>query len=217
MLAFLNEHYRKWAVVVVGHETQAVSSPTDDADYDSAKNFIGFNYSGSWGWDRVFTTTSCRWIALKVGRRRRTFSKDDITPNALPEPVPFITYDGYSNWPVIVSAAPSRLPKGQQWCSTDRYGLMNGPGRWKSYATSAAEDVLRPDAKKEVTEAWDKFKEGAAKKNWEAREKAGEITRSQWIDQHETLMAKCFKPLMVKAFGTMRDEMKRLDELWEAR
>lgn len=219
MLAFLAVHYRNWAQITGGYDPQAVTDPTDDADYDNGKNFVGFNYGCLSGYDRFWNTTTCRWIALKVGRRKRKFNKDVITPNELPEPTPFLTYDGYQHWPVIVCANPKRnLAKGQQWCSTDKYGFPNNPKLYEEYATTAAHEVLNPDNREEeaaAQKAWKAFMEEAAVKNWEELELAGKITRQQWIDESNVLMAKHFKPLMEEAFKLMRAELKRLDDLWE--
>ena len=216
MVTFLGTHYRKWSVVAGGHESQQVGPPTDDADYDDAKHFVGFNYSCSWGWDRFYTTVSCRWVALKVGRRRTTFSKDAVTPNAFPDPVPFITYDGFQNWPVLAvgEEGAKDLPKGQQWCATDRWGVPAGPGRWEDHSTSCAEDELFGD-NDGVKAAWEMIQKKSAEADWEAREKRGEITRKQWLKEMEVLRAEHLRPFMERAFDKVREEMRRLDALWE--
>lgn len=214
MLDFLQANYRAWYEVVGGHNPEDTSSPTDDADYDDAKTFVGFNYSSTWGWNRFWTTTICRWIALQVGRRRRSFAKDVITPNVLAEPTPFITYDGYQNWPVIVSTAPKRLPKGQQWCSTDNLGLPNGPDVFKDYAHVAAEMASSPDETPKTKAAWDRFMREVDKLDLDEREANGKITRDQRLDERRTLMAECFKPIMVETFSRMRTELQRLQDLW---
>jgi hypothetical protein len=216
MIAFLRRHYRKWSEVAIAHESHQVGLPTDDADYDDAKHFVGFNYSCSWGWDRFYTTVSCRWVALKVGRRRRTFAKDVVTPNAFPDPVPFITYDGYQNWPVLAvgEEAAKGLPVGQQWCATDEWGVPAGPGRWEDYSDSCAEDGLFGDHDG-VRAAWDKITEESAAADWEGREKRGEIVREQWIKEMQALRVKHLRPFMEEAFDKVREEMKRLDGLWE--
>lgn len=214
MLDFLHTHYRAWHEVVGGYNPENTSGPTNDADYDDAKTFVGFNYSCTWGWGRFWTTTSCRWIALQVGRRRRSFAKDVISPNVLAEPTPFITYDGYQNWPVIVSSAPTKLPKGHQWCSTDPLGLINGPDVLKDYAHVAAEMAVSPDQTPQVKAAWDRFMKKVDKLRLDEREASGKITRDQRIDEHKTLMAECFEVILTDAFAKMRAELQRLQSLW---
>ena len=216
MVSFLNKNYRKWSEVVGGHERHAVSSPTDDADYDDSKLFVGFNYSCSWGWDRFYTTVSCRWVALKIGRQRTTFSKDVVVPNAFPKPVPYITYDGYENWPVLVTTerGASRLPKRQRWCATDEYGLSRSPDRWKDHCITAMEECHFGDEVKGIKKAMSALEKETVRTDWQALKDRGEITRRQWLDGIEAIRAKHMRPFMEKAFDDVRAEMKRLDSIW---
>lgn len=217
MVSFLTENYRKWSEVAGGHERHAVSGPTGDADYDGSKLFVGFNYSCSWGWDRLYTTTSCHWVALKVGRRRKSFSKDAVVPNVFPEPVPYITYDGYENWPVLVTTekGAARLPKRQRWCATDKYGVTCSPDRWEDCYHHAMEECCFGDKVNGAKKAMSAMNKEMARTDWQALEDRGEITRRQWLDGIKAVGAKHMRPFMEKAFDEVREEMKRLDGLWE--
>jgi len=206
MLAFLREHYRCWPQVTGEDEKHwwYNSSPpkgSPDLSYDSAKLALGFDHSGLHGWERFYLYTVSRWIALKVGRRKRRFS--EVTPQELPEPVSYMTYDGDTHWPVIVRTVEEavNLPKGQRWCATDPLGLPTGPRRYpraSSYALEALLDV------KELDQVF-----GAIQADLAELPKGGDR-----IKLHEDIRFKHLKPKVMEGFAQVRAEMERLDQLW---
>lgn len=215
MLAFLDEHYRCWPQVLGQDEEHwwfNASPPkgSPDLSYDYAKTAVGFDHSGLHGWQRPYLYAVSRWIALKVGPRKRRFSKDTIKPNVLDEPAPFMTYDGDDHWPVIVRTVKeaAKLPKRQQWCATSPLGLPTGPRRFHRATSYALEAML---GEKELNEVFKAIAADLEKSNY-VNLPGGQPR----ITVHENIRLKHLKPKVLEGFAQIRAEMKRLDQLWSS-
>jgi len=215
MLAFLSEHYRCWPQVMGEDEKHwwFNSSPpkgSPDLSYDDAKLALGFDHSGLHGWERLYLMTVCRWIALQVGPRKKRFSKDTITPNVLPAPAPYMTYDGDDHWPVIVRTvkAAAKLPKRQHWCAFSPLGLPTGPRRFHRASMYGLESMLD---EKELKKMFEAIEADLAKANY--ADLPGGTPR---IRLHEDIRLKHLKPNVMAGFAQVRAEMKRLDKLWRS-
>jgi len=215
MLAFLDEHYRCWPQVMGEDEKHwwFNSSPpkgSPDLSYDSAKLALGFDHSGLHGWERFYLFTVSRWIALKVGSRKRRFSRDTIEPCVLDEPTPFMTYDSNDHWPVIVRTVKeaAKLPKGQQWCAMSPLGLPTGPRRFHKASSAALEALLDS---KELDKVFKAIGADLEKSNYNSL--PGGTPR---ITLHEDIRLKHLKPRVIEGFAKVRAEMRRLDQLWSS-
>lgn len=104
MLAFMQEHYRSWPILCGDPEGACYAGPpTDDLSYDKAKTAIGIDYGACHGWEREYAFSLVRWMAIRIGVKRRRFTDE----GTLKEPVPVFVYDGTDTWPIIVGKAPT--------------------------------------------------------------------------------------------------------------
>ena len=124
MLAFLAKNFRPWSTIAIegglaGYEpgVEYISGPTDDLSYDHGKLRIGFDFSGGGGW-REYAFQLCYWVALKVGRERILRKLGRVSP--------YIVYDGYEAWPVVVGPPPL----GMEWAEVSTVGFKE-PSNWK--------------------------------------------------------------------------------------
>lgn len=83
MMKFLDENFRTFEKVI-GKESRYGNYPTDDLSYDDGKLRIGFNYSGMGDIERNYIFGVCKWISLKVGRKKKIGERT----------VPYYVYDG---------------------------------------------------------------------------------------------------------------------------
>jgi len=94
----------------------------------SNKRHLGIKYSDYYGAPKVFVYAVLRWIACNYGRRQRSF-KIREAPNPFPQPVPYVQYDGFENWPVLAPDYPHVVTSSLQWCRVDALGLPLQLGR----------------------------------------------------------------------------------------
>jgi hypothetical protein len=213
MLAFMSEHYRPWTAVI-GHPDgkSFASSPSDDLAYDSrGKLTLGFDYGCVLDWEREHIYVILRWMAIKVGRTRRSFRKDSVTPSTLDEPVPYIVYDGYDPWPVLVGTKEEakRLPSTLRQFASDSLGLRNGPDALAHLVTYLTFD---PDVPAEAAQAAEKV----------ARAKVGPYPekgdRHAWRRRYNRALTgqPAFRKVLDKKLKILRADLERLDRAWEA-
>jgi hypothetical protein len=145
MLAFMTTNYQSWPALM-GHPDGPcyASSPTGDLSYDRSKLALGLDYGVCSGWEREWAFTIIRWMALKVGSNRKTFSNGIKVPT----PTPFMVYDGYETWPLIVGtkATAKKLSKDFQWCAVDAQGIHNGPNAEGDLVQHGIFDMEDPNA-----------------------------------------------------------------------
>ena len=126
MLKFMGDNFRPWAVVLGGKDdVRYIGDPDDDLSYADGKRQIGFNYSSGWGSlgspERDYYYATLRWIALQVGRRAKAIgSPEGGQVYRFDEPKPYITYDGYDHWPVLLER-PNK--KKLRWLWVSKYGM----------------------------------------------------------------------------------------------
>lgn len=110
MLAFLEKHYRPWLKIAEGTDVSVEPGydnshyflTESDLSYDHGKLRIGFDYSSWMGHERHYIYSVLRWIAIKVGRQRLLNDTVAFYGENTPR-VPYIVYDGYEAWPVLVN------------------------------------------------------------------------------------------------------------------
>ena len=210
MIAFMGKHYRKWSDVIEEGKSISSGEATDDLSYDHAKKALGFDYASHLhGWERLYVYSALRWMALKVGDRKRRFDKDTVDPPLFKKPVPFMVYDGYEFWPILVcqnEREALKLPKGQRWCSVDPYGVYISEKTSESIVT-ACEDLFLD---KKLYAA---FGNEVLKTIGQAPEESE--ARSRWIKKNQAIRAKHCKPEIKRMLPKVRAELSRLDQLWE--
>jgi hypothetical protein len=173
----------------------------------------GFNYaSHCHGWESCHIYSLTRWMAIKVGERKTRFSKDDVEPNVFKEPVPFMVYDGYESWPILIVPsvkAAMRLPKKNRWCATDKYGVYVAPEVNHILTHFAEEAFFDPKLYEKMSKDWAKL---GARPDYN-KDRAGYET---WMEKREAVKVKHTRPEVDKMLPLVRAEVKRLDKLWEA-
>lgn len=202
MLSFMEKEYRPhWKIR--GHKDTGcyTGEPTDDPAYCHGKTIIGIDYGPVGGFERGYAYTLVRWMALQVGTRRTVFKE----PKArFRKPVPCMTYDGDSPWPILVKD-PEKVPESLRWCCVDQWGMRLHPSGVDDYMF----ELQDPDVYiKAIHEAQRKFgltaSDQATAKNrdlfWKARDEANRIL---W-------------PQVKEILAPMWTEMKRLDAAWNA-
>ena len=204
MLGLMKENYRPWPTVAGSKGGQYAGNPTDDMSYDRRKNSIGLDYGAVSGWEREYAYSVVKWMAIRAGRRRSSFAKDAVTPNRFPGPVPYMTYDGYQNWPILVVSTGRELaavPKSARWCATDRLGMRSEP--WQAISS-----VLFDLPKVNISRALDR----AAKKAGPPPPKGDNWA---WHERHQRALYELCKKEYGEGVKPMADELARLDRLWE--
>lgn len=211
MLAVMRENYRPWPTVAGSKSGQYAGNPTDDMSYDRRKNSIGLDYGVVSGWEREYAYSVVKWMAIRAGRRRSSFAKDAVTPNRFPTPVPYMTYDGCQNWPIFVVSSARGLaavPKSARWCATDELGMRSEPWR-------AISSVLFDLPKVNISRALDR----AAKKAGPLPPKGdrgSDMTKHRaWHERHQQALYEICKSGYEEGARRMRDELSRLDRLWQ--
>lgn len=88
MMKFLDENFRTFGDVIGEDGYYRIKptdiKPTDDLSYDHGKLRIGFNYAGMGDIKRNYIYGVCKWISLKVGRKKKIKGKT----------VPYYVWDG---------------------------------------------------------------------------------------------------------------------------
>lgn len=117
MLAFMEEHFRPAHMIFENLEdtfdrTASGILTEEHLAYDKGTSKMGFNYSAG-ELPRYYAFCVCRWMALKVGRKRR-FKKHGIPDVS----VPYIVYDGYEACPVLPKTQWEGVlePERIDWC-----------------------------------------------------------------------------------------------------
>lgn len=211
MLDFLSKHYRDWTQVSGTPGARLVGGGKEVFDYMGSRGervAIGTEYLGNlYGWERCYVTALCRWVALKIGRKRVRFSKDVIGPEPFAKPVPYLLYDSYEYWPILVMSekAALKLPEKRQWCAVDKFGCYLGAEIHES-VVSAAFDLISSNDKRYKAYAKDANRFGPVPSESEAR--------LAWLDKQRVVKAKHAKPEVERVLPVLRGELERLDRLW---
>jgi hypothetical protein len=189
MLDFLAKHYRRWEDVIKDDHafSHGFSDPHGGPCYCHHKLAIGFDFNGM-GSERDYCFNVIRWVAVKVGKRRRSIAAQD-GKYISKWPIPFVVYDGYDFWPIIIGPMTS-APKEWRWCVTDELGVKRG-------LDSLAGSILLEFGTKEDYEEINKFRAEHPERIFDA---AKVVMKSKAKEVRKII----------------RNELKRLDELWRA-
>ena len=146
MWAFLQEHYRPASEVFGRGGDYAVLCRDGDICYDKGKCRIGYDFNTG-GPERHYIFAVVRWLALKVGKTRKTFA-DDLK---LDVAVPYYVYDGYEYFPVIPKATKG-IPKMVGWAIVDKLG-------WKKPEEWTEQQLVKfsPEIREEYTNERDEY------------------------------------------------------------
>jgi hypothetical protein len=210
MLDFMQLNYRTWAVVSGKKAHEHAGDPSDEFYYDSSSQALGFEYtSGLHGWERTYIFSIVRWMAIKIGQRKTRFNKEAVEPNVFPKPVPFMVYDGYEHWPILIvknAAEAKRIPIGARWCAMDKLGVYIGSSAQESLVSAALEEMIFD---RHAMKAF--HKELATIGKWP--EKQGP-EREKMMRRYKAIKAKHARPVIRRVLPRMRREVERLDQLW---
>jgi len=162
------------------------------------------------GEERVYVYSVIRWMALKVGALQSKFSKESVNPNVFADPAPFMTYDSYEHWPILVCAsekeAMAKWPKSLWWCCTDPLGIYLGE-RTSESVVSAVTEAIFIDKKRGALFDKEMKKLGTVprddKEKWE-----------KWLAKKHAIQAKLCRPEIRAMMKKIRSEIGRLDKLW---
>lgn len=121
MIKFMNENFKSPEEVLYNRqpyesEEECYWGPHDDLSYDHGKLALGFNYGCSGDPEGDYMYAALRWMALKIGKKRKWKN--------MPESVPYMVYDGYEAFPVILhgSIPIKDIPKDKRWAIYTEYG-----------------------------------------------------------------------------------------------
>jgi hypothetical protein len=203
MCGFMGEHFRSWPQIADLKYSSSASKPGLDLNYDSSKSALGVDYQSTLhGWDREYIYALTRWMAIRIGQVKTKFAKDVVTPNVFKKPVPFIVYDGYESWPLIVitEKQAAKLSKELQWCACDSLGLRSGEHEMRYVEhTNGAFD---PKISKKAVAVVGPYPETG--------------DRHAWRERYLKALFPYVKDEIETNVGLMRTEFKRLDKLWKA-
>ena len=211
MLAFMGKHYRKWSDVIGKGKSISAGNPTDDLSYDHAKRALGLDYaSGCGGWERAYVFSVTRWMAIKVGERRYSFSKDDGTKTKFASKVPYIVYDGYESWPILIVKNVEEIegiPESWRWCAMDKYGVYIWAKAHESVVTAALDAMLGDTV-------WKALSRDLAKLGHRPDDPK---KHKAWLEKHKAVKAKHAAPEIKRVMPKLRAELAMLDKLWSLR
>ena len=109
MFEFLLEHFRSWGGIEGESEAPRFRGPKiTGLASTKGKCIIGFDYpSHIEGVEHEYVFSVIRWVAIKVGKRRRTFRGEGLE---LPKPVPYYVYDGLEPSPILLEDEWGKVP-----------------------------------------------------------------------------------------------------------
>lgn len=218
MLKFLEKNFKHWGVLKGGSPDadRYISDPKDDLDYARGKNQIGFNYKSGWGTfhadEREYYYAALRWAALQVGQRRSAVRlQDHAKTYRFDEPVPTFIYDGCDHWPILIAKPTAKLT----WCWVDRLGMIRDKDDIaERYRLLIWEHLIRPLPRKK----------GEKETKAEVDDRVLPVLGLEHSAELPTLtlevQIKLVKKLLwaevAKARAPIKNELKRLDDLWRA-
>ena len=132
MYEFLQRLYRPWSDVLeeLGDDDDDFEvldffrGPFVDSELDSpGKCLIGFDYEPVAGPEREYHYALVRWIALQVGKRRRTFRSDNLK---FAQAVPYYVYDGIEAKPILLASEWPNLSKELKIHAYNNLGMSVG-------------------------------------------------------------------------------------------
>lgn len=202
MWDFMEREYRPHWRIRGRPEGPCYSSPPRlNVDYVHGKHVLGIDYGACGGFERGYGFALVRWMALKVGRSRRSFKEPKVK---FQEPVPYMSYDSEALWPILVKPLSS-VPKALRWCCVDRYGVKLDPTTYDDFIFDIPDHEAFKKAQIDACK-----KHGIDPDNWPAPENEPKGVR--W-KIHDT-RARLLWPEIQKVIEPIRVELKRLDTQW---
>ena len=197
MLAFMEANYKPWG---------NTAGPVEPRGTDK----LVIEYSSCLhGLERIFVYCIIRWMALQVGKLRGHYNKDVVFPNKFNPPVPYMTYDGYEHWPILVCDKEPKamsLPTTARWCATDKYGIYLSERTSESLLHAAMDaHIGRP--------SYDRLRKEVIEKIGHCPQE--EKAKIKWLNAHKRIMTKHCQPEIHRMLRKVRKEIARLDQLWK--
>lgn len=200
MLRFLGKHFKHFSDDPVRY----ISEPRSELSYSDSKVQVGFDYKSGWGafsYERAYYFSILHWIALKVGARKTKIGKYKVAKSS-----PYVRYDGYENWPVLVDKPKSKTLQ-QFW--VDELGMLR-ENLFYLWVTELFfshvlyfKDNLHPDAEKilgrKISRGGEPFT----------------VDEQFTIDERNLLVTTICKPQIDAAKKHIHDELQRLNDEWE--
>lgn len=181
-------NFRPWTHIIkeAGVKPKGpIGSSCNDAEVEKlGRKQIGF-YSGAWGWEQAYIYSLVRWMAVKVGLRKR-FKVQGPWVEELPHMVV-----NYESWPVIATSTEreaKKYPKYIRWATYNQHGCY----RASNYSLTI------------FCDEWT-TKKSALKK----------IKTTTNLDELQKIKAELCSPEIKKMLPLIRRELARLDRLWE--
>lgn len=126
MFEFLLEHFLPWPELLGEESLARFRGPsTDNLEAAKGKCIIGFDYPNLIeGPEHEYVFSVVRWVAIRVGKRRRTFRFDGLE---LDKPVPYYVFDGLEPSPILLEDEWENVPPNLLSCVHTRLGLRITP------------------------------------------------------------------------------------------
>lgn len=109
MFKLLVDAYTPWSEIADDCQYTTFSEPRIDDEllHASGQCILGFDYTTAVGDEREYVFSVIRWVATKVGRRRRQFRSENIV---LERPVPYWRPAGFETRPILVAEEWEAVP-----------------------------------------------------------------------------------------------------------
>jgi len=178
-----------------------ISNPKTGPTYAHQKLQVGFDGNAS-GAERFYAFTACKWIALRIGERKRMLTYERYTepkPTLLwfVRPKSFISYDSDGEWPVL-----TRL--------SDRIDRCDENGEWGHLRGKQLDWCLVDHwGVKKVVDLHDVDDFSLMQKALAAMKKRKPYKDPDWRDA----LNRSVQPELLKHVEPIRQEIKRLDKL----
>jgi hypothetical protein len=213
-LKFMQANFRHWSIVCGKEHSRwhgSASDLTDDISYGKTKTSIGFDYqSGMRGFERDYLYSVVRWMALKVGDRKKRMVVDETDNGYMihqfSEPTPYYIYDGepvLNPLLVVTEDQAIAFPKNLCQWAIDEWGVRVGPTAVYSRIGSCS--GLIGEHRAAINE------ELKAIGSHPPEDKAGE---EEWFGKRLEVYLKYLSNEMDENVNLIRQEIQRLDRLW---
>lgn len=170
----------------------------DDLSYAHGRFQVGLDAISLGGSpDGFFYWTLLRWMALRAGHRLTKFSGEEFP--TYPKAVPYTVYDGCEKWPLLLDSDPELKGLGPDWCRVDNYGFQT------------VETVL-------AERLFGVFCIYMQLEGWSERLNSKPLNSKPLGLEHQTpFLLEHYKEEVAAFLEPIREEIRRLDTLWEGR
>jgi hypothetical protein len=215
-LKFLQSNFHRWSIVCGKDPSKwqgSAGDPTETLSYGGSSTSIGFDYSsGMYGFERDYIYSVIRWMAIKVGDRKKQMLIDESGAGPVihqfSEPTPYYLYDGEPMLnPILVVTEKQAvdLPKDQCQLAIDEWGVRIGPTATYHRIGSCTGLIEHGASILEETKALGEHPiEGTAEEE-------------EWWEKRQEIYLKYLKDEMDENVKLIRQEIQRLDKLWTSK